>query len=112
MSLRYLGITGAVFTVFAFGCTKPEQDSVGSNAADSKALSKPATPDAKIESMVKGKFIADSELKNEKIQVSVKDGRVTLTGEVSSDAVRIKAEDTARSVDDVFGVDAEKLVSK
>ena len=94
------------------GCTKPQETSAGNGPAAGVSQAKPNTPDEKIASAVKGKLAADSELKNEKIEVSVRDGRVTLTGEVSSDAARIKAEDTARGVDDVFGVDAEKLVTR
>lgn len=97
------------FTIGLTGCTKPEETGAASSGAGAEQL-KPTSPDDKIAKDVKSKFAKDPELAKEKIDVTVKDGRVLLAGTVSSDAIRMKAEDTARSLDDVFGVDAEKLV--
>ena len=103
----------ALLAVMAIsGCAKPPDNSAAGGGPSADAGSRPSTPDPRIAQAVKDKFAADSELKGEKIGVEVKDGRVMLTGTVSSDLKRIRAEDTARAVDDVFGVDAEKLVVK
>jgi osmotically-inducible protein OsmY len=99
------------------GCTKPESPESGTPGSEVRTArrsktAQPATPDAKLAVAVKAKFAATPELKNENIQVEVKDAGVILNGTVSSDAVRIKAEDTARDVPDVYRVDAEKLIAK
>ena len=112
MAYRKLTLLAALLACSITGCTKPTDESSGASPAAESAAARPSTPDNKIAQAVKEKFATDSELKGEKIDVQVKDGRVTLTGTVSSDLKRIKAEDAARAVDDVFGVDAEKLVVK
>lgn len=110
--MRFRCAAAAMFmTILALpGCVKPEEKAGEPGAAAAGA--RPTTPDDKIAAAVKEKFAADPDLKKESIQVAVKDGRVTLTGTTSSDAAKIKAEDAARAVNDVFGVDAEKLVAR
>ena len=112
MTHRALTLMAAMLACSITGCTKPTDDASGGGPTAVSGAAKPSTPDDKIAQAVKEKIAADSELKGEKIDVQVKDGRVALTGTVSSDLKRIKAEDAARAVDDVFGVDAEKLVVK
>jgi osmotically-inducible protein OsmY len=68
--------------------------------------------DGKLKSDLEAKFKADRALAKEDIEVAVKDGRVTLSGEVSSTEVKVKAEDTARAMPDAFGVTVEGLVAK
>ena len=93
----------------AQGCTKPAETEGGKQA---ESALKPASEDEKIAEAVKAKLAADPELKSEQISVDVKDGRVTLAGTVSNDSVRAKADLAVREVPDVFGVDADKLITK
>ena len=99
----------ALAIVITPGCTKPQESESG---AKSESQMKPESSDDKIVKEVKAKLAADPALKAEPIQVAVKDGRVTLTGTVSSDAIKSKADSLVREIPDVFGVDAEKLVTK
>lgn len=103
-------ILTASAAVLLAGCTKPEgkpQTSETTTAAD-----KPAASDAALLDAVKKALAADTALATEKIQVSVKDGRVTLVGKVTKPENRLRAEDLARGVPEVFGVDAERLVAQ
>jgi osmotically-inducible protein OsmY len=107
--LRKWIVLGALIVLVAPGCTKPVEKETGGRA---ESQMKPESGDDKIAKAVKDKFAADAKLKSEPIEVAVKDGRVTLNGTVSDDSVRAKADELAREVPDVFGVDAEKLVTK
>jgi osmotically-inducible protein OsmY len=99
----------AALSAICCGCAPSRPSSnTGPNAA--QGAKAPAKSDAEILADVKRVYAADPDLSKEKIQVEVKDGRVTLTGVVSDGAVRIRAEDKARSVQEVFGVDAERLI--
>jgi hypothetical protein len=64
--------------------------------ACSKAPSDVVTSDA-----IKGRFYSDPQLKAENIQVAVANGEVTLTGQVSSDAVRQQAVTVAQGTEGV-----------
>jgi len=92
-------------------CGKPQNGGAGSDAQEVGAQ-RPAIADEQILAEVKKAFAADPDLRKETIEVTVKDGRVTLVGFVSSGEVRIRAEDKVRSQPEVFGVDAEKLIVK
>jgi osmotically-inducible protein OsmY len=110
-------LAAALVVLCASGCKGPDKDAattVGSTggAAASAGQTAPASPDDKLKEAVKAKFAADPQLKGETISIEVRDGRVYLEGTASSDAVRIQAENVAREVPDVFGVDAEKLAAK
>ncbi len=47
--------------------------------------------DEEISAAIKARYYADSEVKPESIEITVKDGEVTLSGQVSSDAARLQA---------------------
>jgi BON domain len=47
--------------------------------------------DEEINAGIKGRYFSDGEVKSESIDIAVKDGEVTLAGQVSSDAARLKA---------------------
>jgi hypothetical protein len=64
--------------------------------ACSKAPSDVATSDA-----IKGRFYSDPQLKAENVQIVVANGEVTLSGQVSSDAVRQQAVTVAQGTDGV-----------
>jgi len=106
----------AVTLILIGGCAKPSEPTAGgdSQAVGSSANSglKPTSTDDSIKAAVEKKIKESPDLKGEKVEVSVKDGRVTLTGTVSSQEKRILVEDLVRGVDDVFGVDGENLVAK
>ncbi len=92
------------------GCVKP--DDTPAPTAQSEAAARPAASDDKLLASVRETLAAEPLLKGEKIEVTVKDGTVALSGTVATGAAKMKAEDLARSVPEVFGVDAEKLFSK
>ena len=94
------------------GCTKPAGEPAAGGSGQAAGAAKPASTDDKIAAAVKAKLAADPGLSKETIAVSVKDGRVALSGTVTDGSARIQAENVARSVPEVFGVDAEKLVAK
>jgi hypothetical protein len=54
---------------------------------------------------IQNKLAADSETKDAQVNVAVKDGKVTLTGRVSTPAVQQKVEQIAREEPDIAGVD-------
>lgn len=94
------------------GCAKPvEPASTGPEAAASSP-DVVAANDGKLKVDIEAKFKSDPLLAKEPIKVAVKDGRVILSGEVSSPEVKVKAEDTARAMPDAFGVTVEGLVAK
>ena len=107
--LGLLAMSGLI--VLFVACGKP-QNGGGGAASQEVGAPKPARTDEQISADVKKVFATDPELAKEKIEITVKDGRVILVGEVTSGEVRIKAEDKARAVPEVFGVDAEKLLAK
>jgi BON domain/YMGG-like Gly-zipper len=47
--------------------------------------------DEEINAALKGRYFSDTQVKSEPIDIAVKDGEVTLAGQVSSDAARLKA---------------------
>jgi len=107
--LLAVGVAALAMVAMGLGCARP--DGARNAAADATSGSKaPTKSDADILADVKRAFAADPDLRKQKIQVEVKDGRVTLVGTVDDGAVRIKAEDKARAVPEVFGVDAERLL--
>ncbi len=59
-------------------------------AACSKGIQTEPT-DASINDSLKSVFYSDPELKNDRVDISVSNGEVTLSGEVSSDAARLQA---------------------
>ena len=61
--------------------------------------------DTALTAKVKARLIADSDVDGVRVHVSSRDGQVTLTGEVASDANRRAAEDVAHRTDGVKGVD-------
>ena len=54
---------------------------------------------------IQNKLAADSETKDAQVNVAVKDGKVTLSGKVSTPAVQQKVEQIAREEPDIAGVD-------
>jgi len=107
--LLAVGVAALAMVATGLGCARP--DGARSSAVDATSGSKaPTRSDANILAEVKRVFAADPDLRKQNIQVEVKDGRVTLVGTVDDGAVRIKAEDKARAVPEVFGVDAERLL--
>jgi hyperosmotically inducible periplasmic protein len=70
-----------------------------------------AFEDTWIAAMVNSKLAVDPEVKSRNVDVDVRDGVVTLSGTVESEAGRKEAEDLARSVDGVTQVVNELQVS-
>jgi len=63
-----------------------------------------AVTDTGITANVKSKFVADDVVKSSQIEVSTKDGVVTLTGNVDSDAAKAKAIELAKATKGVKDV--------
>jgi osmotically-inducible protein OsmY len=61
--------------------------------------------DAEIVTKVKSKFAADDQIKAHDINVDAKDGMVTLTGTVPSQAAKERAAELVRNTNDVKGLD-------
>jgi len=102
----------AIVALSIAGCPKPAAEQGTGGTQPPVGVARPSSSDGRIAAAVKAKLAGDSSLRAERIDVTVKDGRVALSGTVSDGSIRIQAESAARSVDDVFGVDAEKLVVK
>jgi len=111
---RLLAVVVPCLVLLVGGCSanKVEGPSAAPMTQEDRAALKPQQSDDAILKAVKGAFAKDPALSREKIDVTVKDGRVTLTGTVSSTALKIRAEDLAREVPEVFGVDAERLMAR
>ncbi|NMH61238.1 BON domain-containing protein [Alteromonas ponticola] len=71
-----------------------------------------ALTDAKIATVVKTRLLMDSDISGFDIDVDVKDGNVTLTGNVDSEAERKLAVEIARNADDVIDVEDNMEVSR
>jgi hypothetical protein len=110
---------GLALCLVLAGCTEPQNPTSpppgtpgSAGQAQTDTGMKPAVGDDKIKEEVKKAFASDPELSKETIEIDVKDGRVILKGTVSSSQVKMKAEDAARNVPEVFGVDTGDLLLK
>src|SRR5262249_34204627 len=68
------------------------------------ACAKKGTDDESISNAIKGRYYEDSELRSEKLDVSVAQGEVTIKGEVSTDQARVQALNLAKQVPGVKNV--------
>jgi hypothetical protein len=59
---------------------------------------------------IQNKLAADSETKDAQVNVAVKDGKVTLTGKVSTPAAQQKVEQIAREEPEIAGVDDQTTI--
>lgn len=94
-----LSLIGATAALGAAGVTlaqdpQPHSDGVGATIGDTEITAK-----------VKGTFVGDARLKGSHIKVITTNRVVTLTGTATTDDSRAAAEDLARNVDGVKGVD-------
>jgi hypothetical protein len=67
--------------------------------------------DEEINAGIKGRYFSDGEVKSQPIDIAVKDGEVTLAGQVSSDAARLKAYQLALETPGVKKVNDQMQVS-
>jgi hypothetical protein len=67
--------------------------------------------DEDINASIKGRYFSDGEVKSQPIDIAVKDGEVTLAGQVSSDAARLKAYQLALETPGVKKVNDQMQVS-
>jgi hyperosmotically inducible protein len=100
-----LSLIGATAALGAAGVTlaqdpQPHSDGVGAAISDTAITAK-----------VKGTFVDDARLKGSHIKVITTNRVVTLTGTAPTDDSRAAAEDLARNVDGVKGVDDQLRVS-
>jgi len=72
--------------------------------------SKPASPDGRISDQVRMRLATDPDVKGGALEVTVKDGQVTLRGRVDSDKGKKKAEKLAKKVKGVKSIDNELVV--
>jgi hypothetical protein len=116
---RFVALSMVLLALVALGgCTKPE-DNGGAPPATSSGkvgsagkVDTSVAADEKLKDEVTKKISGDASLKSEPITVEVKDGFVSLTGTVSTNEVKVKAESLVRDMEGVNGVRAEKLVAK
>ncbi len=80
------------------------------SAAPMLARQKAATPDDRISDQVRMKLATDPDVKGGALDVSVKDGAVTIRGRVDTDRGKKKAEKLAKKVKGVKSVDNELAV--
>jgi osmotically-inducible protein OsmY len=71
---------------------------------------KSASPDDRISDQVRMRLATDPDVKGGALDVTVKDGQVTLRGRVDSDKGKKKAEKLARKVKGVKSIDNELVV--
>ncbi|MFZ0592675.1 MAG: BON domain-containing protein [Bryobacteraceae bacterium] len=74
------------------------------------AWQKAATPDDRISDQIRMKLATDPDVKGGALDVSVKDGAVTIRGRVDTDRGKKKAEKLAKKVKGVKSVDNELAV--
>lgn len=111
--------TNSLFAVllaatFLAACAGTGSQAGKSEAKTSAEAAKPAealSGDALITSNVKSALAADPDLKNAKITVSTKDGKVTLKGEVKTLALRRKAEAIVKGVPNVQSLNNQTVVT-
>jgi hyperosmotically inducible periplasmic protein len=84
---------------------REETSQAGSTIMGAGQQTATAIDDAQIVTKVKSKLAADDEIKALSIDVDSKDGMVTLTGTVPSDAAKDRAADIVKNTEDVKGVD-------
>lgn len=106
--IALLVVLGAGFT--ACTATKNAGTAVSEGTREAAEKTGEVITDASITAAVKMKMADDETVKASNIDVDTKDGVVTLTGFVSSQAERDKAIDLARSVDGVKNVQARLTV--
>ena len=113
--------------VLATGCERDERGAVESNEGvvdaqndardanntleQSADRAGQAVKDAAITTSIKTKYLADDTLKGMDISVDTEQGVVMLTGSVQSDAAKNLAEQIARDVDGVTGVNNQLTVN-
>ena len=68
------------------------------------------TSDDTIAKDIQNKVAADSETKDAQVDVAVKDGKVTLSGKVSTPAAQQKVEQIAREEPEIAGVDDQTTI--
>lgn len=88
----------------------PSAPDLSDRIADRADSAIAAATDAGITAKVKSMFIADTMVAARKIDVDTKDGVVTLTGTVESNAEKMRAVEVARKVDNVKRVEDKLTV--
>ena len=76
-----------------------------------KEKDKTPISDDTIVDQVRVKIADDSEIGGQPIQVDSHDGKVVLTGKVSNDKLKVKAEKVAKKVKGVMAVDNKLVIS-
>lgn len=84
---------------------------IGERTEAAAASAGQAIDDAKITTTVKGKYIGDDTLEGGDISVDTKQGVVTLTGTVKTEAAKQRANDIAAGVEGVSSVNNQLTVS-
>lgn len=115
-------IFGSAFALTLAACDKapdqrstaPRGDTTASRPADTSKgpidRTQAIAADASITAKVKGKFVADDQLKAHEINVDTKDGVVTLRGSVQDPTAKDRATQVAREVEGVTSVDNQLVV--
>jgi osmotically-inducible protein OsmY len=107
-------IGSAILALFALaaapGCNR-EQPTTETTAPPSAAASAPARDDPTIATQVRARFYTDDTIRERRIDVTAKDGVVTLRGAVDNQAAKQRAIDVAQNVEGVVRVNDELTVA-
>ena len=95
--------TAALALVLTAGCQRHGADETSAAASASHAT-QTNSPDWWTTTKIQAKFFADRDVKGHRVSVDTKDGIVTLSGTVESEAARSRAEQIARNTDGVKDV--------
>jgi hyperosmotically inducible protein len=111
-----LPFTFVVVTVAVIGCSREDTSREAREAAAEvrtvAARAGERLADSWLTAKVQARFFADDDIKARYIDVSSRDGTVTLKGFVESDAVRSEAVRIARNIDGVTHVDDQLLLGQ
>lgn len=100
-----------VAAAMAAACGTAGQQASTQQASGGARASTPAVDDTVVTQRVQAALAADPEIAPTKIDVSAKQGRVSLKGEIKSMVQRKKAESIVRSVDGVRSVDNQLIIT-
>jgi hyperosmotically inducible protein len=112
MSKTTLGFVAIVTTVLALNVANAAISKTTSNRAmDESSTVKNLVPDSVITTEIKGKYIADAEIKALDIKVETINGKVTLSGKVPSQDIHDRAVSIAKSINGVHTVESLLVVA-
>ena len=111
MRLLQLMVVATVLGISSGACTAAERREAGDAAETSAAAAEARLEDGAVTAAVKTKLLADPTVSGMRIDVDTRDGVVTLTGTVTTEAARARANELARTTDGALRVDDRLTVA-